>query len=157
VSRTAAGPRPPWYGLQPSWLLPLEAEALREHGEGLRVSTYRGRLVYRVSVEVPGRVQPVEVTINFYERPRYDCYGLKPEEYPRVFACTAGPSPHRMPDDGALCLYYPHSEAKGLLALIDLARDHVFFEDYWRDTGGEKGGVWLGGEQSHGFPWQVSA
>jgi len=162
--RHAVEQRKPWCGLQLAWLEPLEADARRVHGDDLRVSTFRGRRVYRVSVEVPGRRQPVEITINFYERPRYSCYGLSPEEYPRVFACPPGPSPHRMPDDGALCLYYPRSAPErrwrpenGLLALIDLARDHVFFEDYWRDTGGANGGEWLGDEQPHGFPEQVSA
>lgn len=65
--------------------------------------------MYRVLVNVPSRLQPVQITINFYEQPRYDCYGLTPQEYPRVFACTPGPSPHRMPQDDALCLYYPLS------------------------------------------------
>ena len=156
--------RKPWYGLRSSWLEAMEAGAREVHGDELRVSEYRGRRVYRVPVEVPGRLQRVEITINFYERPPYDCYGLRPEEYPRVFSCTRGSSPHRMPTDGALCLYYPRSAPErrwrpenGLLALIDLARDHVFFEDYWRQTGGEKHGVWLGGEQPHGFPEQVCA
>lgn len=156
--------RKPWYGLQTSWLEAMEADARRVHGDELRVSAFRGRRVYSVPVEVPGRLQRVEIKINFYERPPYDCYGLSPEEYPRVFSCTRGPSPHRMPSDGALCLYYPRSAPdrrwrpeNGLLALIDLARDHVFFEDYWRDTGGKHGGEWLGGEQPHGFPEQVSA
>ena len=156
--------RKPWYGLRPSWVKAFEADARRVHGDELRVSEYRDRRVYRVPVEVPGRLQRVEITINFYERPPYDCYGLSPEEYPRVFSCTRGLSPHRMPSDGALCLYYPRSAParrwqpeNGLLALIDLARDHVFFEDYWRQTGGEDRGVWLGDEQAHGFPEQVSA
>lgn len=162
--RTGGVRRQPWYGLQPAWTLPLEADARREHGGALRVFVYRGGLVYRVPVGVPGRLQPVQVTINFYERPPYDCYGLPPEEYPRVFACNADPSPHRMPGDGALCLYYPLSEPErrwrpvnGLLALIDLARDHVFFEDHWRATGGPCGGEWLGEEQPHGFPAEGTA
>jgi hypothetical protein len=64
-----------------------------------------------------------------------------------------------MPDDQALCLFYPASwpwqrwrPDNGLLALIDLARDHLFFENYWRATGGHQGGTWLGTEQQHGFP-----
>jgi hypothetical protein len=156
--------RAPWYGLRRRWQEAVEADARAEHGDALRVAASRGRRVYRVSVDVPGRAEPVEVTINFYEQPRYDCYGLSPEEYPRVFACAPGPSPHRMPDDGALCLYYPWSAPErrwrpenGLLALIDLARDHVFFEDYWRHTGGVNGAEWLGDEQPHGFPERVSA
>lgn len=162
--RHAVEQQKPWYGLQQAWLGPLEAEAREVHGDGLRVTTFPGRRVYRVSVEVPGRRQAVEITINFYERPPYDCYGLRPEEYPRVFSCTRGPSPHRMPKDDALCLYYPLSVPErrwrpenGLLALIDLARDHVFFEDHWRATGGDPDGEWLGAEQPHGFPEQVSA
>jgi hypothetical protein len=162
--RHAGAQRKPWYGLQDAWLEPLEADARSVHGDDLRVSTSPGRRMYRVPVEVPGRRQRVEITIAFYERPPYDCYGLSPQEYPRVFSCTLGPSPHRMPD-GSLCLYYPRSAPErrwrpenGLLALIDLARDHVFFEDYWRDTRDEDGaGEWLGAEQPHGFPEQVSA
>jgi len=134
------------------------------HGDRLRVAAFRGRRLYRVPVDVPGRNEPVEITINFYEQPPYDCYDLPPSEYPRVFADATGPSPHRMPNDGALCLYYPRSAPERrwrpenrLLALIDLARDHVFFEDYWRDTGGHDGGQWLGDEQPHGFPEQVSS
>jgi hypothetical protein len=81
-----------------------------------------------------------------------------------VLVSAKGLSPHRMPDDDALCLYYPGSAPErrwrpesGLLALIDLVRDHVFFEDHWRATGGPCGGEWLGEEQPHGFPEQVSA
>lgn len=162
--RHAVEQRKPWYGLQPAWREPLEAHARAVHGDNLRISAFRGRRVYRVPLWVPGRLKQVEITIRFYERPRYDCYGLSPEEYPRVFALSKGSSPHRMPDDGALCLYYPRSAPErrwrpenGLLALIDLARDHVFFEDYWRDTGGVRGGEWLGDEEPHGFPEQVSA
>ncbi len=155
--RDAVEQRKPWYGLQQAWLEAVEVDARRVHGNDLRVSMFPGRRAYRVPVEVPGRRHRVEITINFYERPPYDCYGLSPDEYPKVFSCTRGPSPHRMPD-GSLCLYYPHSAPErrwrpenGLLALIDLSRDHVFFEDYWRDTGGEVGGQWLGDEQPHGF------
>lgn len=153
-----------WYGVKRSKLDPLEADALAVHGDQLRISVFRGRRVYRVPIDVPGRIEPVEVTINFYEHPPYDCYGLPPAAYPRVFASTTAASPHRMPGDGALCLYYPRSAPErrwrpenGLLALIDLVRDHVFFEDHWRDTGGHLGGEWLGAEQPHGFPGLPSA
>ncbi len=155
----SAKPRRRWYGVDEAWRSMVEAGATEVHGDALRISEYRGRLVYRVPVDVPGRLEPVDVTINFHERLRYDCYGLPPEEYPRVFVSTRGLSPHRMPNDDALCLYYPRSEPErrwrpenGLLALIDLVRDHVFFEDHWRATGGPRGGEWLGEEQAHGFP-----
>jgi len=148
-----------WYGLQPSWQIPLEAAARREHRGDLRLDVRLDRITYRLPVEVPGRRRPVPVTIDFHRRPPYACWGLPPEEYPRVFADPGAASPHRMPDDDALCLYYPRSSegerwrpADGLLALIDLVRNHLFFEDHWRATGGDRGGEWLGGEQPHGFP-----
>ncbi len=152
-----------WYGLQPWWQRGLEAGARIEHGSDLRLDLDLDRITYRVPVEVRGRRDPVKVRIEFHRWPPYDCYGLPPEEYPRVFAIPGATSPHRMPDDQALCLYYPKSPpwqrwrpADGLLPLIDLARDHVFFEDHWRATGSHNGGVWLGAEAPHGFP-QVAA
>ncbi len=148
-----------WYGLQPSWQIPLVASARREHVTELRLDVQLDYISYRVPIEVPGRRHPVPTEIRFYRRPPYDCWGLAPEEYPRVHAAPGELSPHRMPDDEALCLYYPHSPqhqrwrpANGLLALIDLIRNHLFFEDHWRATGGVRRGVWLGAEQDHGFP-----
>lgn len=146
-------------GLQPWWQVWLESGARIEHGTDLQLDLQRDRITYRLPVEVRGRREAVEVRIEFHQQPPYDCYGLPPEEYPRVFAALGVTSPHRMPTDQALCLYYPMSPpgqrwrpANGLLSLIDLTRDHVFFEDYWRATGGERGGTWLGAEASHGFP-----
>lgn len=155
----AGRPDGTWYGLQPWWQIPLEAAARREHGRQLQLLVHPDRITYRLPVEVRGRRDLVEVTIDFHAQPPYDCYTLPAQEYPRVFAVPGASSPHRMPADGALCLWYPHDPperrwrpAHGLLALIDLARDHVFFEDHWRATGGRRGGEWLGDEQPHGFP-----
>lgn len=146
-----------WYGLQPSWQIPVEAGARREHGDSLRLGMHMDRIIYRLPVEIPGRRNPVPTEIVFHHRPPYSCWGLHPAEYPRVFAAPGESSPHRMPDD-ALCLYFPHSPAherwqpvNGLLALIDLVRNHIFFENHWRATGGYAGGEWLGAEQAHGF------
>jgi hypothetical protein len=57
-----------------------------------------------------------------------------------------------MPDDG-LCLFFPHDppdqrwRAKhGLLCLLDLVRNHLFYELHWRATD-----RWLGPEAPHGF------
>ncbi|MBN1093456.1 hypothetical protein JKP75_13310 [Blastococcus sp. TML/M2B] len=148
-----------WYGLQPWWQRWVEAGARAEHGADLRLGLDLDRITYRVPIEVRGRRDPVDLRIEFHRWPRYDCYDLPPEEYPRVFAAPGAASPHRMPTDDALCLYFPDSPpwrrwrpVDGLLALIDLARDHVFFEDYWRATGGHRGGTWLGDEAPHGFP-----
>lgn len=147
-----------WYGLQPQWQIALEASGRREHGSALQLEMQLHRVTYRIPVKVPGRRRPVNVGIIFYRQPPYKTYGLAAEEYPRVHVDTAGCSPHRIPGDNALCLYYPSSAemrrwtpGKGLLALIDLTRDHLFFEEYWRATGGRDGGTWLGDEQPHGL------
>lgn len=144
-----------WYGVEPYWQVWVEAGARREHGTRLCRSTRLDRLTYRVPVEVRGRRHPVIVRIVFYARPEHPTFGLPPEEYPHVYADPGADSPHRLLDD-ALCLYFPRSEPgrrwtpeKGLLALIDLVRDHLFFEEYWRLTGGDRGGIWLGEEQAH--------
>lgn len=148
-----------WYGLQPAWQIPLEAAARREHRPSLRLDIRLDRITYRLPIEVPGRRLPVPIEINFYQQPPYRCWGLAPEEYPRVYADPGASSSHRMPDDEALCLYYPRSPecerwrpVDGLLALIDLVRNHVFFEDHWRATGGHRSGLWLGAQAPHGFP-----
>ncbi|GAA2999660.1 hypothetical protein [Actinokineospora diospyrosa] len=146
-----------WYGFHPAWQVALEAQARREHGDVLRLHLNPGLVTYIVPIDVPGRRRPVPAAIEFHRRPYYDCYGLASEDYPRVHAAPGETSPHRMPDD-ALCLYYPASPADerwraadGLLALIDLIRNHLFFEDYWRATGGHRRGIWLGAEAPHGF------
>ncbi|SFF61680.1 hypothetical protein [Blastococcus tunisiensis] len=160
AAAAAAGrPDTAWYGMQPWWQIPVEGVARREHGRDLCATVERDLLSYRVPLEVRGRRNPVPVTIYFFAQPTYPCWGLSPEEYPRVFADPGRPSPHRMPDDDALCLYYPWSPPEqrwrpqdGLLALLDLTCVHLFFEDHWWATGGRRDGEWLGDEQPHGFP-----
>jgi hypothetical protein len=151
-----------WYGLQPAWQIPLEAAARREHGASLRLDMRLDRIMYQVPIEVPGRRQAVPTAILFHQRPPYPCWGLPPEAYPRIYAALGETSPHRM-SDGALCLYYPLSPAHerwrpadGLLRLIDLVRNHLFFEDHWRATGASQAGIWLGAEAPHGFPEMVT-
>lgn len=166
LAELVRAPRPAarWYGVEPHWQVWVEADVRREHGASLCRRTRLDRLTYRIPVEVRGRRDPVLVRIVFHAEPPYRTYGLPPAEYPRVFADTSAESPHRMPDDDALCLYFPHSAParrwrpeNGLLALIDLVRDHLFFEAYWRLAGGHNGGIWLGDEQRHGFPARRSA
>lgn len=153
VQGRARGTR--WYGGEPHWQVWVEASARREHGVRLCRRTSGDHLTYRAPIEVRGRREPVLAHIVFYARPRYDTYGLPASEYPRVYADLGAESPHRLADD-ALCLYFPGSAParrwtpeKGLLALLDLIRDHLFFEGYWRLTGGEHRGVWLGEEKPH--------
>lgn len=154
----------PWYGLDPHWSVPFERDARLEHGRdlcidiGVRTLTYRHR-----GLEVPGRLAQVPVAIRFAAGPHGDTYGLLPQEFPRVYADPGAESPHRHEDD-ALCLYAPDRDharrwtpGLGLLSLLDLTRDHLFFELHWRATGGEHGGRWLGLEAPHGLPQRKAA
>lgn len=153
-----------WYGNAPAWRLALEAQARREFGDALTITEWPGQLEYRISLDVRGPSQPVDVRVVFHADPPYETYGLAPCDYPRVFAERYRPSKHRMPGDDALCLYYPRDPEwrrwtadKGLLALLDIVVDHLGFEDIWRATGGFDGGVWPGDEAEHGFAQDAAA
>ena len=120
----------------------LEARARREYGSGCRRAWRRPAHVPTRSRRA-GRLNPVPMTISSTTRPPYDCYGLPPADYPRVYAEPGAPSPHRMPSDNALCLWYPLDPAerrwtadKGLLDLLDIITSHLLYEAYWRVTGG---------------------
>jgi hypothetical protein len=147
-----------WYGSCPAWRTALEARARREYGSRLSARLEAGRLTYTIALGVPGRIHPVPVTISFYDKPAYNCYGLPPADYPRVHAEPGALSPHRMPSDDALCLWYPLDPAerrwtadKGLLDLLDIITSHLLYEAHWRATGGPAGGAWAGDQAAHGF------
>lgn len=119
-----------------------------------RVVTYHHR-----GLPVLGRPDPVPVRVEFHQYPTYDCYGLSWQDYPRVFADPGALSLHRMPTDGALCLYYPWDPPErrwryenGLVQLYDVIADHLYKELWWRHTGGHKGGEWPGEDAEHGEP-----
>lgn len=147
-----------WYGADPAWTLPFQRDARRHYGSAVTVALRHNYLLYRhEGLDVPGRDEPVPVEVRLEARPLYDTYGLSPQDYPRVFADHGLASPHRMPDD-SLCLFYPGDPPErrwtaddGLLALLNLAGDHLFFETYWRHTGGHQGGKWLAPEAPHGY------
>lgn len=149
---------PRWYGADPVWTLPFQRDARRYYGDEVEANLRDDQLIYRHrGLDVPGREQTVPVTILFEARPLYDTYGLAAQDYPRVFADAGLESPHRMPDD-SLCLFYPGdppdrrwTAEDGLLALLNLTGDHLFFETYWRHTGGRRGGMWLAPEAPHGL------
>jgi hypothetical protein len=152
------GHAPAWYGTSAAWRVPFQRDAKRRYGNALAAELERGALTFRhEGIEIRGRSSSVPVVIRFEAQPRYNTYGLEPEDYPRVFADLGKESPHRMPD-GSLCLFYPGDPRErrwtadlGLLALLDLSSDHLYFETYWRHTGGTAGGKWLGPEAAHGF------
>jgi hypothetical protein len=147
-----------WYGTNSAWRLPMERDAKRYYGHLLTMEETATSLTYKhEGLRVSGRRIPVPLTVRFESDPRYDLYGLDPEDYPRVFADPGVSSKHRMPD-ASLCLYFAGDPVdrrwtsdKGLLSLLGLAADHLFFEDYWRSTGGVHKGEWLGPEAPHGF------
>ena len=144
-----------WYGASAAWRIPLERDAFRLYGRQIRLHQTATTLTYiHAGLRVRGRVDPVPVAIQFDIHPRY---GLAAKDYPRVFADPGAQSKHRMLDD-SLCLYYVGDPAdrrwtsdKGLLSLLGLIADHLFFEGYWRSTGGESKGLWLAPEAPHGF------
>jgi hypothetical protein len=155
-----AAPRPSiWYGEDPRWRLQLEATARAVHGNNLAVAERPGRrLHYRVWLDVTGPAELVQADIVFYADPPHECYGQAPRDYPRVWAQVGASSKHRMPGDGALCLWYPQdplerrwTSEKGLLDLLDIIVDHLLYEAHWRATGAEQGGHWPGDEAEHGF------
>lgn len=147
-----------WYGADPVWRLPFEREAKRYYGPAISRELHPATLLYRhAGLDVPGRTALVPVTVRFDAKPCYETYGLRPEDYPRVFADVGLLSPHRMPDR-SLCLYYPGDPVErrwiasdGLLALLNLVSDHLFYETYWRHTGGHRRGRWLGAQAPHGY------
>ena len=123
------------------------------HNDGMRMLVYNHTGLY-----VPGFSELVSVRIEFHEKPPYEIYGLPPQDYPRVFADPGALSKHRM-DDDALCLYYPvdsperrWTAADGIVALLNIVRNHLFCELRWRNTGGFDGGSWPLDEAAHGFP-----
>jgi len=84
---------------------------------------------------------------------------LKPgsDNIPRVKADGPTSSPHRYDNsDGELCMWYPWDPkenrwvfADGLLHLLVLIQLHLFREAWWRETGGNNDGEWLGAEMPH--------
>jgi hypothetical protein len=152
-----------WYGSRAAWWAPLERDARRRFGPTMRhrfdppplwPKTNSRSLTYCVSeLDVVGDPEPITVTITFYDTPPYPLYSQQPHDYPRVYARPGATSKHRNPDD-SLCMWFPHDPAhrrwasgKGLLELVELTRQHLFLENYWREHG-----VWLLEDAPHGFP-----
>lgn len=151
--------RPTWYGDEPGFIRTLERslEADVEH-RGLvtrKVTAAFAAGAPRIlqyahaGVDVPSRPN-IPVLVEFHEFPLYPTYGRHPRDYPRVYADLGAASPHRLGGD-ALCIYYPddppdrtwqHSD--GLALLFNLAANHLFFEEYWRENH-----IWLNDEAGH--------
>ena len=157
-----------WYGEWLEWMWMLEGGVRRVHGRHITCHLYERNicaggprvLVYtHDGLVIPGRRDRVPVRVEFHEVPPYDTYGLPARDYPRVFADRGAASPHRMPDDQALCLYKPGDpedrcwySQRGLESLLNLTRNHLYSEMRWRDGGGDDTAAWLTDEADHGFP-----
>lgn len=158
-----------WYatGLEFQATLMGDIENYDEHAGLISTTlniTPRGRIwtIHHAGLNVPGRPDAVAVRVELHESPTYDTYGLEPYDFPVVFADPGVESKHRHEGD-ALCLWFPGDAADrrwhhtdGLLALFNLVRNHLFYEAYWRATGGHGGegqaeGTWLGDEAAHGY------
>jgi hypothetical protein len=154
-----------WYGTRAAWWAPLERDARRRFGPALRHRIGPPRIWHRDDprtlayfvggLEVIGEPAPVDVEIRFHAEPPYDTYGLLAQDYPHVFAKTGARSIHRL-QDGSLCLFAPFdpperrwTSDKGLLDLIELTRQHLFYEVCWRVDR-----KWPAEDAPHGLPQQ---
>ena len=144
----------PWV-TDPTWSQLLHRDALGQGGDAVTVSLTPDVLTYHhAGVEVTGRRDLEPVTIEFHRIPRYCCFGLLPEEYPRVLADVGARSLHRMPEGDRLCLWMPKdppeqrwSPPDGLQGLLDPTVEHLLAEEHWRLNGGDdehdvEVGVW---------------
>lgn len=162
-----------WYatGIEFQAALLRDVDVHDEH-IGLITSTLSGPTRHRgrdrvwtfthAGLNVPGRLDPVPATVEFHEQPNYATFGLEPYDFPLVFADPGAQSKHRHQNVDALCLWFPGDPehrrwhyTDGLVSLFNLARNHLFYESYWRATGGNapgsSGGTWLGDEAAHDF------
>jgi len=102
---------------------------------------------YRLTMDVPD-YEPRQVVIK-----------MKPDSgnTPKVNVDGPTSSPHRYHDQGGeLCMWYPWDPKEsrwaftdGLLHLLVLIQAHLFREVWWRETGGDDQGEWLGPEVPH--------
>lgn len=114
-----------------------------KHGKG-----WRARIVYGVDVTVPVYDVTRRLTITILNGSMPNLVGVTVDG-PAV-------SKHRYPKTSHLCMWHPKDPRNlrwdaedGLLPLIQHARIHLFREEYWRETGGDDGGIWAGPEAPH--------
>lgn len=138
----------PWWRRDVAALGRMEA-GLRSLYPEISISRFKNRLVYELDLEV-----------ETYET-RHVCIVFKaenPASIVDVFAGGPTESPHRYGKD-RLCMWYPDDPPElrwlpehQLVGLIEMTRRHLFREAWWRQTGGEEGGEWLGPENHPGEP-----
>ena len=96
----------------------------------------------------------LELDLEVYEprRIRIVFKADEPASCVEVFSDGPTESPHRY-GERRLCMWYPADPPElrwlpehRLVGLIEMARLHLFREEYWRRAGGWDGGKWLGPE-----------
>jgi len=139
----------PWYSDYRE-LLKFEQGADEQFSSLRHENKRSGRKIwreYRLTIDVP-EYEPRQVVIKF--KPGYG-------SAPSVTVDGPTDSPHRYEkNDGELCMWYPWDPkesrwiiADGLLHLLVLVQAHLFREAWWRETGGNDNGEWLGPEVAH--------
>ena len=116
---------------------------IRSRYPGIEVSETAKSLSYELDLDLEV-YEPRRIRIVFKANEPASCV--------EVFADGPTESPHRY-DERRLCMWYPADPPDlrwlpehRLVGLIEMARLHLFREEYWRRTGGRNGGEWLGPE-----------
>lgn len=116
---------------------------IRSRYPSIEISRSAKRLTYELELDLEV-YEPRRIRIVFKADEPTSCV--------EVFADGPTESPHRY-GERKLCMWYPADPPElrwlpehRLVGLIEMARLHLFREEYWRRTGGWDGGEWLGPE-----------
>ena len=141
-TRRPGNPKAPWWRRDVAARGRMEA-GIRSRYPGIEISGSAKRLTYELDLD-----------LEVYERRRITITfkADEPASCVEVFADGPTESPHRY-GERRLCMWYPADGPElrwlpehRLVGLIEMARVHLFREEYWRRTGGWDGGEWLGPE-----------
>ena len=134
--------RAPWWRRDIAARGRMEA-GIRSRYPGIEISSSAKRLTYELELDLEV-YEARRITIVFKADGPASCV--------EVFADGPTESPHRY-GEKKLCMWYPKDPPElrwlpehRLASLIEMARLHIFREEYWRRTGGWNGGEWLGPE-----------
>ncbi len=134
--------RAPWWRRDVGARGRMEA-GIRSRYPGIKVSKSAKRLTYELELDLEV-YDPRRITVIFKADEPASCV--------EVLADGPTESPHRY-GERSLCMWYPADPPElrwlpehRLAGLIEMARLHLFREEYWRRTGGWDGGEWLGPE-----------
>lgn len=141
-SRGPGDLKAPWWRRDVAARGRMEA-SIRPRYPGIKIHKSEKRLFYELELDLEV-YEPRRVRIVFKAKEPASCV--------EVFADGPTESPHRY-GERRLCMWYPADPPElrwlpehRLVGLIEMARLHLFREEYWRRTGGWDGGEWLGPE-----------